>query len=627
MIRGIWHPRTAVVLHDLMMVWLAWNGAHWLRYQLLPFFKAQPLWSTEMPVVLLAQGLVFAAIGLYRGIWRFASLPDLWNITRATLYGTLLIFLALFLISRLEGAPRSVFLIYPVLLSILLGAPRLALRLWKDRSLNFRSRPGHTRVLLLGAGTTGDLLARDLPRDGQFYPVGFLDDDRHLKGSKLRGLPVFGDMEKLATIVRDQAIDLAIIAIPSANNQQMQRIVNLCEQSQVTFRTVPRLNDLVSGKSSVHELKDVAIEDLLGRDPVSLDWQAIEDGLEGRRIMVSGGGGSIGGELCRQIARLSPSRLTIVERSEYNLYQIERELRDKWPELELDALLVDVCDAAAVDWAISQFNPEVVFHAAAFKHVPLLEHQLREAARNNVVGTRELALAADRHGVGRFVLISSDKAVNPSSVMGATKRAAEILCQALAQSSSTHFVTVRFGNVLDSAGSVVPLFREQIAAGRPLTVTHPEVTRYFMTIPEACQLIMQVASIGDSGEIYALDMGKPIAIRYLAEQMIHLAGKIPGQEITIKYTGLRPGEKLHEELFHEQERYQTTQWRQILVAFHRSHNWHAVEKSLSGLHHGCQTMNELAIATALAELVPEHCSDVDQSPSNAHSIPVRPATG
>ncbi|MFK7955528.1 MAG: polysaccharide biosynthesis protein [Lysobacterales bacterium] len=625
--RLVWHPRTAVVLHDLMMVWLAWNGAHWLRYQLLPFFKAQPLWPAEMPVVLFAQGVVFAAIGLYRGIWRFASLPDLWNITRAALYGTLLIFLALFLISRLEGAPRSVFLIYPVLLSILLGAPRLALRLWKDRSLNFRSRPGHTRVLLLGAGTTGDLLARDLPRDGQYYPVGFLDDDRHLKGSKLRGLPVFGAMEKLENIVREQAIDLAIIAIPSANNQQMQRIVNLCEQARVTFRTVPRLNDLVSGKSSIHELKDVAIEDLLGRDPVALDWNAIEGGLEGRSIMVSGGGGSIGGELCRQVARLSPSRLTIIERSEHNLYQIERELREAWPGLELDALLIDVCDAAAVDWAMQAFSPEVVFHAAAFKHVPLLEYQLREAARNNVVGTRELALAADRHGVGRFVLISSDKAVNPSSVMGATKRAAEILCQALAQASSTHFVTVRFGNVLNSAGSVVPLFREQIQKGGPLSVTHPDVTRYFMTIPEACQLIMQVASIGDSGEIYALDMGEPIAIRYLAEQMIHLAGKIPEKEIAIEFIGLRPGEKLHEELFHEQERYQTTQWQQILLAFHRPHNWHKVQQSVSALHHGCRSMDGEAIGAALAELVPEYCANIEGSVTEAVSMPVQPATG
>jgi len=314
--------------------------------------------------------------------------------------------------------------------------------------------------------------------------VGFLDDERNLKGSKLRGLPVFGDMEKLSKVVREQAIDLAIIAIPSANNLQMQRIVGLCEQAQVTFRTVPRLNDLVSGRSSIHELKDVAIEDLLGRDPVSLDWQAIESGLKGKSIMVSGGGGSIGGELCRQIARLSPSRLIIVGRSEHNLYQIERELRGSWPDLALDALLIDVCDAPAVEWVMAHHTPEVIFHAAAFKHVPLLEYQLREAARNNVLGTREMALAADRHGVGRFVLISSDKAVNPSSVMGATKRAAETLCQALAEASKTSFVTVRFGNVLNSAGSVVPLFREQIAAGGPVTVTHPEVTRYFMTIPD-----------------------------------------------------------------------------------------------------------------------------------------------
>ncbi len=625
--RLIWHPRTAVAGHDLMMVWLAWTGSHWLRYQLLPFTKIQVAWPDEMPVVLLAQGLVFAVIGLYRGLWRFASLPDLWNITRAAVIGTLLIFLALFLISRLEGAPRSVFLIYPLLLSLLLGAPRLAFRLWKDRSLSFRSRPGQTRVLLMGAGTTGDLLARDLPREGQYYPLGFLDDERRLKGSKLRGLPIFGGMEKLSKVVREQAVDLVIIAIPSANNQQMQRIVNLCEEAQVPFRTVPRLSDLASGKASIHELKDVAIEDLLGRDPVALDWVAIEGGLKGRSIMVSGGGGSIGGELCRQIARLQPRRLTIVERSEHNLYQIERELRSAWPDLDLDALLIDVCDTAAVDWVMKQYPPDVIFHAAAFKHVPLLEYQLREAARNNVIGTRELAIAADRHGVGRFVLISSDKAVNPSSIMGATKRAAEILCQALAKASNTNFVTVRFGNVLDSAGSVVPLFREQIAAGGPVTVTHPEVTRYFMTIPEACQLIMQVASTGDSGDIYALDMGKPIAIKFLAEQMIGLAGKIPHQEIPLTFTGLRPGEKLHEELFHEQERYQTTRWPQVLLAFHRPHDWPQVQQDISAINHGCEQMNELAITSALLSLVPEYSGNRRGISKEITPLPAQPAVG
>ncbi|MEM9183805.1 MAG: nucleoside-diphosphate sugar epimerase/dehydratase [Pseudomonadota bacterium] len=626
--QAIWHPRTAVALHDLFMVWAGWNIAHWLRYQLLPFEKAQPLWPTEMPVVLVAQGAVLAIFGLYRGIWRFASLPDLWNIIRAAVVGTSLIFLSLFLISRLEGAPRSVFLIYPLVLTLLLGMPRLLFRLWKDRALSFRSRPGQTRVLLLGAGATGDLLARDLPRDGDYYPVGFLDDERRLAGSKLRGLPVFGAIDKLSEIVRSQAIDLAIIAIPSASNQQMQRIVELCEADGVPFRTVPRLNDLVSGRSSIHELKDVAIEDLLGRDPVALDWLAIEGGLKGRSVMVSGGGGSIGGELCRQIADLGPARLTILERSEHNLYEIERELRRHWPELILDPLLIDVCDRSAVDWAMSQYQPEVVFHAAAYKHVPLLERQTREAARNNIVGTREVAIAADRHGVGRFVLISSDKAVNPSSVMGATKRAAEVLCQALAENSSTRFITVRFGNVLNSAGSVVPLFQEQISAGRPVTVTHPEVTRYFMTIPEACQLIMQVASIGEGGEIYALDMGEPIRIQYLAEQMIRLAGKIPFKEVEITFTGLRPGEKLKEELFHEQERYQPTDWPQILVAMHRPHDWHRVEQSVSAIRHACETMDSEIIESALTDLVPEYRrGQPSAEQENVVPLPARPASG
>jgi FlaA1/EpsC-like NDP-sugar epimerase len=333
---------------------------------------------------------------------------------------------------------------------------------------------------------------------------------------------------------------------------------------------VPRLEDVVAGRSSFNELKEVAIEDLLGRDPVQLDWTAIRTQIAGKRVLITGGGGSIGAELCRQIARLGAESLTVFELSEYNLYVIEQELRGEHPDLIFNAVLGDVTDGVAVDRAFASTRPEIVFHAAAYKHVPLLQSQVREGFRNNVIGTELVAIAADRHGAGSFVLISTDKAVNPTSIMGACKRVAEIFCQNFAARSKTRFITVRFGNVLDSAGSVVPRFREQIRAGGPVTVTHPEITRYFMTIPEACQLILQAAVLGNGGEIFALDMGEPVRIRDLAEQMIRLAGKSSEGEIPIIYTGLRPGEKLFEELFHPLENYSDTTHAKIFLAQPRS---------------------------------------------------------
>jgi len=357
-----------------------------------------------------------------------------------------------------------------------------------------------------------------------------------------------------------------LIAIPSATNAQMQRVVHLCEKAGVDFRTLPKVKDLMSGRVGAQALREVAIEDLLGRDPVSLDWQRIEQAIKGRMVLVSGAGGSIGSELCRQIARLNASALVLVENNEYNLYTIERALKKDHPELLIYACLGDVCDEKAIENIFARFTPDIVFHAAAYKHVPMLERQLREAVHKNVIGTRNLALAADRHGCATFVMVSTDKAVNPANIMGSTKRLAEMLCQFLNQRSATCFITVRFGNVLGSAGSVVPLFQEQIRGGGPVTVTHPEITRYFMTIPEAAQLILQSTAMGKGGEIFVLDMGEPVKIRYLAEQMICLSGGVPDEDIDIVYTGLRPGEKLYEELFYSREQFHATEHEKIMLA-------------------------------------------------------------
>ncbi len=599
------HPRLAVVLHDLLMVWAAWIISNALRFSLVPNAPSFTLFPPELPVVLLAQGVVLWWTGLYRGLWRFASLPDLWNIARACLLGALAVFSALFLLTRLENVPRTVMALYPLTLLVCLGAPRWLYRFWKDSRYGGAPRLQPLRVLVIGAGSAGEALVRDLRREGRFRPLGLIDDNRALRGAKVHGVPVLGDLDQLAQIAREVAAEMLLIAMPSASNQQMQRAVERCEDSGLPFRTVPRLQDVIDGRSSFNQLKEVAIEDLLGRDPVALDWTAIRTGLSGRRVLVSGGGGSIGSELCRQVARLGVSSLIVLEQSEYNLYRIEQELCAEFPELLVVPVLGDCGDPAVAEYALSEFRPELVFHAAAYKHVPLLEGMVREAVRNNVLSTQVLAQAALRHGVGSFVLISSDKAVNPANVMGASKRLAELLCQTLQGQGGTRFVTVRFGNVLDSAGSVVPLFREQIRRGGPVTVTHPEITRYFMTIPEACQLILQAATLGEGGEIFALDMGQPVKIQYLAEQMIRLAGKRPGEDIRIEFTGLRPGEKLFEELFHPQEDYQPTRHPKIMLAQPRELAAQSIQQQLLRLRQASQQYDSAQMLEILQQLVPE----------------------
>ena len=600
------HPRLAVVLHDLFMVWLAWVGSNRLRISMAPDIREVPWFSSEVLIVLVAQGLVLWWTGLYRGLWRFASLPDLWNIARAAVVGSLAISLGLFLFSRLDGVPRSVLVLYPIALILLLGLPRMAYRFWKDSSHGDGDNVPALRVLVIGAGHAGEALVRDLKRESRYRFVGFIDDSRVLRGARLHGIPVLGTIERIPELAREVAADMLLIAIPSANNQQMQRVVELCEETGLPFRTVPRLQDVVEGRSRFNELKPVAIEDLLGREPVSLDWTAIRTGISGRRVLVTGGGGSIGSELCRQVARLGAASLVVLETSEYNLYRIEQELRAEFPELLVDMRLGDCGDAATCDALMRERRPEMIFHAAAFKHVPLLEKQLREAVRNNALATRTLALAAVRYGVECFALISTDKAVNPANVMGASKRVAEMVCQSLAtRSERTRFITVRFGNVLDSAGSVVPLFREQIQRGGPVTVTHPEVTRYFMTIPEACQLILQAVALGEGGEVFALDMGEPVKIAYLAEQMIRLAGRQPGRDVAIAYTGLRPGEKLFEELFHPQEAYGSTAHPKIMLARARSVVGESLDGVLNQAQQAVAAYDETALEQCLRTLVPE----------------------
>ncbi|HJU08277.1 MAG TPA: nucleoside-diphosphate sugar epimerase/dehydratase [Rhodanobacteraceae bacterium] len=616
------HPRAAVVAHDLLMTAIAWSVADTLRYALLPQPVSVDIFTPELLIVLAVQGAIFYWTGLYKGLWRFASLPDLWNILRASVVGALAIGLALFLYSRLNGIPRSVLLIYPALLCVLLGLPRLAYRYWKDSRVDLFHAKHSKRVLVIGAGRAGEALVRDLRRDASYHAAGFIDDNPELRGARVHGIPVLGRLEKMPELAREAGAEMLLIAMPSADKAQMRRVVELCEQTGLPFRTVPRLDDVVAGRAQFNELKEVAIEDLLGREPVKLDWSAIRQGLTGKHVLVTGGGGSIGSELCRQIARLGAASLTVIELSEYNLYRIEQELRAQYPELLLRGLIGDCGDPGTCANAFAQARPNVVFHAAAYKHVPLLQEQLREAFRNNVLATREVASAAAQHGAESFVLISSDKAVNPTSVMGACKRIAEIVCQAVAPASNTRFITVRFGNVLDSAGSVVPLFREQIRNGGPVTVTHPEISRYFMTIPEACQLILQATAMGEGGETFALDMGEPVRIRDLAEQMIRLAGKQPGRDIAIVYTGLRPGEKLFEELFHPLENYASTAHPKIFRAAQREFSAALALAQIDRGAHASADFDEEALRACVAALLPGYRWQTGEPSESAEVLPL-----
>ena len=597
-------PRLAVIVHDLAMVWVCWQGLHYIRYALQPTPLPLEPFSSTVLIVMVAQGLVSWQVGLYRGLWRFASVPDLLNIFKASVLGLLAVVAGLFFYSRLDLVSRAALLLYPFVLTMLLGAPRLIFRAWKDQRL-LRSDESAERVLILGAGQAGEALVRDLRRIGRYQPIGFLDDAAALRGTRLQGLPILGRVNDVGRIARETGAQLLVIAMPSLDATAMRRVVGTCEESGVPFRTVPRLADLLEGRSLPGQLKEVAIEDLLGRQPLNPDWKAIRGWLGARSVLVTGAGGSIGSELCRQCARHGAKRIALLEIDELALLTVEAELRRDFPGIDCLPVLGDAGDPAVIAHALAVAEPEAVFHAAAYKQVPLLQRQLREAVRNNVLATDVVARASRDAGVGTFVLISTDKAVDPVNVLGATKRFAEMLCQSLVDPRSTRFVTVRFGNVLDSAGSVVPLFREQIRRGGPVTVTDPEVTRYFMTIPEACQLILQAAAIGAQQAVYTLDMGEPVSIRMLAEQMIRLAGKQPGKDIAIEYTGLRPGEKLHESLFHAEERYSATVHPKILQALPRGVSADRIEPALQALRESVVGYDLERLESSLRAAVPE----------------------
>lgn len=600
-----WRNRWAAFAHDLLSIPLAWLGAYWLRFNLgeIPQEILAQAFIT-LPWVVLFQASALWFFGLYRGVWRFASIPDLIRIVKAIAIGSLMTLLAVFLVTRMHNIPRSVIPLYGMSLLFILGGSRFLYRWYKDKRYLGQNAQ---RVLVVGAGRAAEGLVRDLLRDmkSSYLPVALVDDSLQKKGRELHGIRVLGTCNDIPDIAQRYAVDMIIVALPSAKASDMRRIADICASTKLPVRTLPSTNDLVSGLVSVKNLREISLEDLLGRDPVTLDWDAIDKAIDGKVVLVSGGGGSIGSELCRQIMNLEPKCLVIFDNSEYNLFCVQQELNEKFAnkKIAIHYHLADLCDITVMSYLISHYKVQVIFHAAAYKHVPLLEPQIRTAAKNNILGTYGLAQVAVDRGVEKFVLVSSDKAVNPTNVMGATKRVAELVCQYFNAQEKTQFITVRFGNVLGSRGSVVETFQKQLEQGGPLTVTHPDVTRYFMTIKEASQLILQSLAIGDGGELFVLDMGEPIKISFMAQQMIRLAGK--KEDIKIEYIGLRPGEKLFEELFHINEPHTHTSHVKIMKAHSRVIERNRFEQSLFELQDAVSKCSEEETFKVIKILVPE----------------------
>lgn len=598
--------RWSAFLHDLICVPLAFIMAYWLRFNLGPI---PPQFQQSLIILILialpVQGLSFWYCGLYRGLWRFASIPDLIRIFKVAGLGSLVIIAIAAIWTHLQGIPRSVLLLYPLLLIAGLSASRIAYRWYKDHRLTLSSQEG-TKTLIVGAGRAGEMLVRDLLHRVEYRPLAFLDDNQTMHKREIHGIPVQGGTDMLLDCVRALSIELVLIAIPSADKTLLQKLVLECQEIGVSCQTLPSTFEMAGRQVDAEKLRPVTVEDLLGREVVELDFEAISRYLAGQVVLVTGGGGSIGSELCRQIAAQKPAQLIVFEHGEFNLYSIEYELRHLFPELALAAVLGDVKNTDRIHWLFKTYKPNVVYHAAAYKHVPMLELNPAEGVRNNIFGTKVVADAADQFGVRRFVLVSTDKAVNPVSVMGATKRIAEIYCQNLNDRSTTKFITTRFGNVLGSAGSVVPLFQKQIERGGPVTVTHKNITRYFMTIPESVSLILQAGAMGEGGEIFVLDMGKPILIDDLARQMIHLSGLKAGKDIQIIYTGLRPGEKLFEELLHENEELKKTDHHKLLLAYRRTVDWTWLGHQLAALDRVAVSRDIGKILDILHEIVPEY---------------------
>jgi FlaA1/EpsC-like NDP-sugar epimerase len=575
---------------------------------------------------LIVKLIVFGFFRQYRGWWRYVGISDLLGILRASFVSTGIIVVLWFTITGTNIIPRSS-LIQPITevsqgifmadmfgTLLLLSGLRMTIRLYYEEFRTVES--GRLkRLLIVGAGNAGEALLREIHRMpvAEYEVVGFVDDDPGKRGIFIHDLPLLGTVEELPKICGKRNIDEIAIAIPSSTHQQLRRVIQVCEGAKIRFRTVPSITDIASGKFRVSQIRDIDINDLLGREVIRLDLDLIEAFLKDKIILVTGAGGSIGSEMSRQVCNFKPKLLLLIEQAENPLFEVERILKREFPDTAMEAVICNITDEIRVDGIFKKFKPEVVIHAAAHKHVPLMELNPGEAIKNNIIGTKFVADAADKYGITNFVMISTDKAVNPTSLMGSSKRIAEMYIQDLNKTSKTHFVTVRFGNVLDSNGSVVPIFKKQIAQGGPVTVTHPEMKRYFMTIPEASQLVLQAATMGKGGEIFVLDMGEPVKIVDLARELITLSGFKPGEDIEVTFTGKRPGEKLFEELSIKGEDMQHTRHPKIGI-------WNNIPMDRQTLHTGINELLEIAqnqnhseIISKVKHLVPEYMGEKEEN--------------
>lgn len=567
------------------------------------------LWT--LPIVLVARLIALAAFRLHRGLWRFSSVSDLVALVRATTVSSAVILAAIAFTRGLNHFPRSVLLIDWGVTLLLLGGLRLGSRVFNESSTSFRwKRRERTPTIIVGAGNAADRLLRDLSRTpaATVAPIALVDDDTGKHGRSLHGVPVVGGIDELADLAYRYEAKLIVIAVPSATKAQMLRLVQRCVETGVQFKIMPSLPELLEGDARPAQLRDVVIEDLLGRDAVHLDLAPARRGVAGKTVLITGGAGSIGSELARQVAALRPARLILLEQAESPLYFIHLEISKRHPETEVVPVMADVVNQGRIDEIFAEYKPHCVFHAAAYKHVPMMEHNVVEAVRNNVFGTWCVAHHAAKYAAERFVLISTDKAVRPSSIMGATKRIAErvVLGTPALRHSTTDFRAVRFGNVLGSDGSVIPLFKKQLQAGGPLTVTDPEVTRYFMTIPEASQLVLMAATLPEAaGRISMLEMGQPVKILHLAENLIRLSGLEPGRDVQIEFTGLRPGEKLHEELMSDVEATVPTMVDKVRIVQTDEPDSRSLEMRLDDLAAAVEVGAADDVVAAICELVPE----------------------
>ena len=619
------HNFYVILLADVAMIIASLFLAYSVRFE---FRISEREWQGflhVLPLVLAVKLSAFSLFHLYRGMWRYTSLVDLLNVIKASIVSTLFINFAILALYRFQGFSRSVFIIDWALTLISIGGIRLGVRLFFARKLFNEIFPSFTplndsrkNVLIIGAGNAGEQIVREMLDSPawRIAPSGFLDDHPDKQGKAIHGVRVLGTISELKSF--SHLFDEILIAIPSATGEQMRKITMFCKQTGKPFRTLPSINELINGSVSLQFVRNVSMQDLLRREEVRLERDDIAHYLRGKCVLITGAGGSIGSELARQVCQFQPQRVVMLDVSEYNLFQIDMQARKRFEQVEIVGALADIRNADALRRVFERYAPHVVFHAAAYKHVPMQELHSWEAVMNNVIGTKNLAQLAKEFRAERFVLVSTDKAVRPTNVMGATKRVAEKIVTSVCASCATRFMAVRFGNVLGSSGSVVPIFQEQIASGGPLTITHPDITRFFMTIPEAAQLILQAGSMGTGREIFILDMGKPVRILDLAHDLIRLYGYEPERDIAIKYTGLRPGEKLYEELITEGEGIVPTGHRKIMVLRGDADEWAQLECQIEQLAAAGHAFDAVRIKRLLAEIVPEYTPQ-----SVEHHAPVK----